>query len=450
MNRTDLLNQIYEARTRLETLLAKWEPHSLATVQLANGWSLKDLLAHLGWWENHATNVYRALAAGQMPEHISGDEQVNALNHQTLADFRARDVDEVRAYERQAFYDLVNIVETAPEEDLFDPQRFAWTEGRPFMDIIGWDTFNHYPEHFPDLEKLAVGQQAAQPTGAGAPVAADKASPILLKASQFLQQEGRDIEQAIFDHHFGSLALEELLNVLARYQNEDGGFFGLEVDIQAPQSNPFATELALSTMVWADAPRDHPVVQRTIAYLENTLDDEGNWRFAPEIYQHNLAPWFQGWQWPNLNPSCTISGLLKQLGLGSDRLHTRVQALFEHLAKPQDLTGSEYYNARPYAYYLQTEWSFPQAELYRWGVAWWLVHQHYNNPQMDATHFVDFARTPASAISQRLPAQVIKAQLERLAREQSEDGGWPTPYDPHWRGWNTVHNLLVLRAHGVL
>jgi hypothetical protein len=35
-----------------------------------------------------------------------------------------------------------------------------------------------------------------------------------------------------------------------------------------------------------------------------------------------------------------------------------------------------------------------------------------------------------------------------LAAEQQEDGGWPTPYNPNWRGWVTVQNLLVLRAFG--
>ena len=141
---------------------------------------------------------------------------------------------------------------------------------------------------------------------------------MLAKAQQFFQQHGRDIDQALWAYHFGTQPLEHLLAILARYQNPDGGFHGLEVDIKAPDSNPFATELALLICLQANAPREHPLLQKAVAYLEQTQEENGNWRFAPGVYEHELAPWFQGWEWPNLNPTCTIAGLLKELGLGSD------------------------------------------------------------------------------------------------------------------------------------
>ncbi|MBE0696629.1 MAG: prenyltransferase, partial [Anaerolineaceae bacterium] len=53
-----------------------------------------------------------------------------------------------------------------------------------------------------------------------------------------------------------------------------------------------------------------------------------------------------------------------------------------------------------------------------------------------------------TSIAQRLPETILNEKLTQLAAEQSADGGWPTPYDPAWRGWNTVLNLHVLRAYG--
>ena len=38
--------------------------------------------------------------------------------------------------------------------------------------------------------------------------------------------------------------------------------------------------------------------------------------------------------------------------------------------------------------------------------------------------------------------------LEVLARYQNDDGGWPSPYSSKWRGWATVHSLLVLKEFG--
>lgn len=241
--------------------------------------------------------------------------------------------------------------------------------------------------------------------------------------------------------------MDDLIRVLARYQNPDGGFFGLEVDIAAPESNPFATELALQVCACARVPSDHPVLRATVEYLERTQDDEGNWRFSQAIYEHPLAPWFQGWQWPNLNPSCTIAGLLRQLGLGSSDVHARANRLFERLARVEDLIGDEYYAIRPYAFYFLPEWEHPQRELYQTGVLWWLIRQ-MENPELDGNHFFSYAPYREAYTARMLPQRLLTRRLEMLEAEQQEDGGWPTPYDPRWRAPVTIANLLVLRAFG--
>src|SRR6266566_2091589 len=96
---------------------------------------------------------------------------------------------------------------------------------------------------------------------------------ILTRAQQFFTDNGRDIDRARFAYHFGDLSLDELLATLQHYQNPDGGFFGLEVDIKAPQSNPFATELALLICLQADVPRDHRILQEAVRYLEETQEE---------------------------------------------------------------------------------------------------------------------------------------------------------------------------------
>lgn len=270
----------------------------------------------------------------------------------------------------------------------------------------------------------------------------------LAKAQQFFQQAGRDIDRAQWAYHFGNQPLDHLLGVLARYQNPDGGFHGLEVDIKAPDSNPFATELALLICLQANTPREHPLLQKAVAYLEQTQEENGNWRFAPGVYDHELAPWFQGWEWPNLNPACTLTGLLKELGLGSERLHVRVERLFAQLARVEDLTSDEFYSVRPYASYFLPEWNHPQRELYLAGVLWWLIRQHLGSAELDGNHFFAYVRHPQTYISRNLPEPILSERLHRLQAEQEEDGGWPTPYNVDWRGWTTIQNLLVLRAFG--
>ncbi len=276
-----------------------------------------------------------------------------------------------------------------------------------------------------------------------------KATTTVEQVKHFLAAHGRDIEQAQLAYHFEGAPLDELLRVLETYQNADGGFAGLEPDIAAPESNPFATELALAICAQAHAPQDTPLLQRAVAHLERTQDEDGGWRFTPAIYEHELAPWFQGWEWPNLNPSCTLSGLLRELGLGSAALQAKVEQLFARLANVKDLLSDEFYAVRPYVYYFLPEWAHPQRDLYLSGVVWWLIRQQAND-SLDGNHFFQYVRSPETQVARMLPAALIEERLDRLAAEQMEDGGWPSPYADHWRGPITMQNLLFLRAFGRL
>src|SRR5256885_13134276 len=135
----------------------------------------------------------------------------------------------------------------------------------------------------------------------------------IARAQQYFRRNGRDVDRALFAYHFEGGAREEMLALLGRYQNADGGFgHGLEPDIAAPDSNPFATELALLVCLQADVPPDHPLLTRAVAYLEQTQDDDGGWRFAAGAYHHPPAPWVARGGWPNTNLPCGPAGVCKR------------------------------------------------------------------------------------------------------------------------------------------
>lgn len=271
------------------------------------------------------------------------------------------------------------------------------------------------------------------------------------RAGEFVHEHGRGIDKALFDHLFGAAGHGELLKALAGYQNDDGGFgHGLEPDISAPASNPFATEIALSICLEAGVPRDAGLLTRTVTYLEESQEEDGNWRFSPAVYEHEMAPWFRGWTFPALNPSCTLDGCLRALGLGSERLHSRVARLFDQLASPDDLLGEEYYAVRPYPLYFLSEWEHPQRELYLSGVLWWLLRQHVAQALPDAIHFLEYVRGPNTFVGRNLPETVLDDRLNALAGEQLEDGGWPVAYGEHWRAPTTVQALVMLKRFGSL
>mgnify|MGYP001202547209 CR=1 FL=1 len=58
--------------------------------------------------------------------------------------------------------------------------------------------------------------------------------------------QGAALEAGIVDHLWFAADPQPAISALASYQNDDGGFGkGLELDIESPASNPFATWMGL-------------------------------------------------------------------------------------------------------------------------------------------------------------------------------------------------------------
>lgn len=151
MNRSELIQQIIDSRARLDAALELAPVTKIAETSLHNTWSVKDLLAHIGWWEQRATDIITTLCSGGVPGNAVEFGDVNALNARTYAQNRDRPLADVRESEKAAYAALLRLVETTLEADLFDDQRFAWTGGRPLFTWIVWNTYEHYDEHLVEL-----------------------------------------------------------------------------------------------------------------------------------------------------------------------------------------------------------------------------------------------------------------------------------------------------------
>lgn len=152
MNKTALLANIRSGRARFESTLAPLSDDQLQAPELHGGWSIKDLIAHLGFWEQDTALRFGALLRGAEPpdEGLTLDE----LNARVYAQNRHKPLAEVRLEEQAAYEQLLLLVENALDDDLFNPQRFAWTEGRPFADEVVNNTYGHYEQHQADYATL--------------------------------------------------------------------------------------------------------------------------------------------------------------------------------------------------------------------------------------------------------------------------------------------------------
>ena len=151
MNRAELLERMRTGRAQLDSALAALTDDQMTATSLPNQWSVKDVLAHLGWWERRVVDIYQSLLQSDKLDAEAEDLPIDEQNARVFAANHQRPLAEVRREEEEAYRDILAVAETAPEADLFDSQRFAEAEGRAFYEWIRSNTYEHYEEHLRDF-----------------------------------------------------------------------------------------------------------------------------------------------------------------------------------------------------------------------------------------------------------------------------------------------------------
>jgi len=116
------------------------------------------------------------------------------------------------------------------------------------------------------------------------------------KAKEYMKTQAQDIDLTLFEHYFENKPLNEVINVLEQYQNEDGGFGKLDYDFECPDSCLKHTESACRYIfALRNIPCEHPMIKKLIAYIiENYNSITGEWNnlTVPAVNDYPHAPWW--------------------------------------------------------------------------------------------------------------------------------------------------------------
>lgn len=282
------------------------------------------------------------------------------------------------------------------------------------------------------------------PTFTLSPAQRERAESRVDPVIDFLQGEGYPLGVAIVRHLWRDGSPGEIIAALDAYQNPDGGFGnGLEVDIKAPVSNPFAARLAMQAMRLVDLDASAAMRAKLLTWLADNQHEDGDWHFAREVYDAPLAPWFAGWEFPSPNPACCVVGNAIPLEIATDTMRSRVLDLFARQASHNAARSGDFYAMLPYAEYVGVE-DVPDRDAWLASVAEGIVKASDTGVYADAQHFFDHALAAGPSLVQRLPRELIVSWADRLLAEPRDDGGWPTPYDPAWRPWFSTTAMMTL------
>jgi hypothetical protein len=109
---------------------------------LPNGWSVKDVLAHLAAWEWRCASLLEASHDTDGP--LQADPDVAALNQEIYEERKEWSWEEVEYDFRNAHQTLVKAIHRLPADRL---------KSKAIRETIAGETWEHYAEHLPDLQR---------------------------------------------------------------------------------------------------------------------------------------------------------------------------------------------------------------------------------------------------------------------------------------------------------
>jgi len=151
MTKHELLTLMQVTRRELEALLAQLDPVAMSQSGVAGDWSVKDMLAHIAWYQAEEAEFFGETGVAASPLWATPQDARNAL---LLAQNRERTLEDILAEFRTAFVRFLSVVEGLSDAALNQPGRFPDTSA----DRLPWQAIAvHSYEH--DREHIAMIRQ---------------------------------------------------------------------------------------------------------------------------------------------------------------------------------------------------------------------------------------------------------------------------------------------------
>ncbi len=296
------------------------------------------------------------------------------------------------------------------------------------------------------------------------------------KARRFMYRNARPLDLARFRYHFENGSREDVMQVLACYQNEDGG---LGYAVEADCWNPHSTQLHTSTAAeiirqidWQDG--EHPVIQGMLEWCESGRDFNGKtWNLLPNSnndYPH--APWWhtesRSTCHADYNGTAQLAGFIVRYAkqdsdvcrLGVRIANEAIEALDENTINDQHVT----------ACYIRMANLFEKAGM-KDKIPFDCLKKKLKTAvnkliDRDESHWNGYVCMPSvfidSPSSEYYPGneEAVKKECAFRMERQLEDGSWNIPWSwekfPEewaisknwWRGQVILENLMFLKAFG--
>lgn len=276
-------------------------------------------------------------------------------------------------------------------------------------------------------------------------------------ARTFVYSDARLLERRLFATLFEGESADGVVDAVRAYRNPDGGFgHALEPDKRAPESQPLDVQFALETL---DAAETFPpeLVLPACDFLAGVADASGAVPIVlPSVAGHARANhWADGQFPPTLAPAVAIVALLAKHGVEHPWRERAETYCWNELEQNTSDDAHAIRDALPFVEHASDR---ARAEPLVARLADQLRSARYFKADPDDEEYgltpLHFATSPESRWRTLFTDAEIEGHLDRLERDQQEDGGWPLSWEPptdasrlEWRGRVTLDAVRVLTAY---
>jgi uncharacterized protein (TIGR03083 family) len=166
LTKTDCQQRIQAGWSAFRDAVAQLTPDQLEGPRSADGWTVKDHLAHVSAWEASAVALLRgdSRAAAMDVDEATFNAGFEAVNAAVQIHYSHRPVDEVTTRLDDVHHELLVTLDALTDTDLQRPYQSyqpTATGEHVQVPVLNWvvgNTYEHYAEHLPWIEAILAGE----------------------------------------------------------------------------------------------------------------------------------------------------------------------------------------------------------------------------------------------------------------------------------------------------
>ena len=140
MNKQQLLKRLEKAWEVLKDSYAGLPDYELLQPGVIGNWSVRDIVAHITWWEEEALkHLPVILKGGRPPRYSTLYGGIDAFNALMTAQRKDLSLSEVWLRRDETHQRLIDFIQRVPEDQCYQETRFRRR--------LRLDTYGHYAEH---------------------------------------------------------------------------------------------------------------------------------------------------------------------------------------------------------------------------------------------------------------------------------------------------------------